>query len=81
MIKKYNNKRNIAGTFIKEALNENKMKKIELSKRLQLIGVNISSDELLLMEKGKMLIKDFEVVAIAVVLNLDLNNLKKYLDN
>ena len=81
MIKKYNNRQNIAGDFIKEALRKNKMKKIELSRRLQLIGVSISSDELLLMEKGKMLIKDFEIVAIAVVLNLDLNNLKNYLDN
>lgn len=80
-IKQYNNKKNIAGQLIRKYLKENKMKKVELSRHLQLLGVNISSDELRLMEKGQLLVKDFEIVAIATVLNIDLNNLKNYLDN
>ena len=80
-IKQYNNKKNIAGQLIRKCLKESKMKKAELSRRLQLLGVNISSDELLLMEKGQLLVKDFEIVAIATVLNIDLNNLKNYLNS
>lgn len=81
MVKKYNQKKNIAGTLIKEAMKKCKMTKIELSKQLQLKGINISSDELLLMEKNQLMIKDFEITAIAEILNIDLNNLKNYLDN
>ena len=36
MIKQYNNKKNIAGSLIKEARERNKMPKIELSRRLGL---------------------------------------------
>lgn len=57
------------------------MSKQELSQKLQLKGVNINSDELLLMEKNKLMVKDFEIAAIAEILNIDLNNLKNYLDN
>lgn len=57
------------------------MTKAELSKKLELKGVNINSDELLLIEKNKLLVKDFEIAAIAEILDIDLNNLKNYLDN
>ena len=33
------------------------------------------------MEKNKLMVKDFEIAAIAEILNIDLNNLKNYLDN
>lgn len=79
MLKKYNDKKNIAGILIKKAREEKEMTKAELSKKLELMGVNINSDELLLMEKNKLLIKDFEIAAIAEILDIDLNNLKQYL--
>lgn len=79
MLKKYNDKKNIAGLLIKKAREEKEMTKAELSKRLELKGVNINSDELLLIEKNKLLVKDFEIAAIAEILDIDLNNLKEYL--
>lgn len=79
MLKKYNDKKNIAGILIKKAREEKEMTKAELSKRLELKGVNINSDELLLIEKNKLLVKDFEIAAIAEILDIDLNNLKEYL--
>lgn len=81
MIKQYNNKKNIAGSLIKEAREKKKMTKTELSKKLELKGVNINRDELLLIEKNKLLVKDFEIAAISEILDIDLNNLKNYLDN
>lgn len=81
MLKKYNNQKNIAGLLIKKAREEKEMTKAELSKKLELKGVNINSDELLLIEKNKLLVKDFEIAAIAEILDIDLNNLKNYLDN
>lgn len=81
MIKQYNHKKNIAGTLIKEAREKKEMTKTELSKKLELKGVNINRDELLLIEKNKLLVKDFELAAISEILDIDLNNLKNYLDN
>lgn len=81
MIKQYNNKKNIAGTLIKEAREKKEMTKTELSKKLELYSVYINRDELLLIEKNQLLVKDFELAAISVILDIDLNNLKNYLDN
>ncbi len=81
MLKKYYNKKNIAGALIKEAREKKEMTKTELSKKLELKGVCINRDELLLMEKNQLLVKDFELAAISEILDIDLNNLKNYLDN
>lgn len=81
MIKKYNNQKNISGIFIKNARENKKMTKAELCKRLDLKGVYINRDELLLMEKNQLMIKDFELVAISKILDIDLNNLKDYLED
>lgn len=81
MLKKYNDKKNIAGSLIKEAREKKEMTKTELSKKLELKGVCINRDELLLIEKNQLLVKDFELAAISEILDIDLNNLKNYLDN
>ena len=57
------------------------MSKTELSRRLELYSVYINRDELLLIEKNQLLVKDFEIAAISVILDIDLNNLKNYLNN
>lgn len=81
MLKKYNNKKNIAGSLIREAREKKEMTKTDLSKKLELKGVCINRDELLLIEKNQLLVKDFELAAISEILDIDLNNLKNYLDN
>lgn len=81
MLKKYNNKKNIAGSLIREAREKKEMTKTDLSKKLELKGVCINIDELLLIEKNQLLVKDFELAAISEILDIDLNNLKNYLDN
>lgn len=81
MIKKYNNRKNISGSFLKSAREQKKVTKAELCKKLELEGVYINRDELLLMEKNQLMIKDFELVAISKILDIDLNNLKDYLED
>lgn len=66
--KKFNNLKNATGTVIKRAREE---------KELELCGVYINRDELLLIEKNQLLVKDFELIAISKILDIDLNNLKK----
>ena len=57
------------------------MSKVALSKKLELYGVSISRNELLKIEKNELMVKDFELAAISEILNIDLNNLKNYLDD
>lgn len=81
MLKRFNNKKNISGTLIKEAREKKKMSKVRLSQLLDTYGVYINTDELLRIEKNKVLVKDFELVAIAQILDIDLNKLKDYLED
>ena len=64
---------------IRNALKQSGMTKAELCRKLELEGVAINRDELLLMEKNKLMIKDFELVAICKILKADLNVLKRYI--
>lgn len=81
MLKRYNNKKNISGTLIKKAREDKGMSKVKLSQLLDTYGVYINTDELLRIEKNQVLVKDFELVAIATILDIDLNNLKNYLED
>ena len=75
-IKKYNNQRNVAANIIADARISKNMTRRQLSEKLELIGIDISGEELYRMENKLMLIKDFELIAIAKILNIDLNTLK-----
>ena len=75
--KKFNNLKNATGTIIKRAREEKKMSKKDLSKELELCGVYINRDELLLIEKNQLLVKDFELIAISKILWYRLKQLKK----
>lgn len=81
MIKKYNNKKNVAGIYIKKVMKEKGIKKKDLCQKLELCGISINPDELLLMEKDNLMIKDFELIAICKILEIDINKLKEYIAN
>lgn len=77
----YNNKKNISGTLIRNAREEKGMSKVRLSQLLDTYGIYINTDELLRIEKNQLLVKDFELVAIAQILDIDLNQLKNDLED
>lgn len=80
-MKKYeNNKNNVVGKLIKKYRENNNLTKVELCKRLQLHAVYIGSTELKRMEDGRMIIKDFELIALCKELNIDYNELKNLID-
>ena len=81
MLKRYNNKKNISGTLIRKAREEKGMSKVRLSQLLDTYGIYINTDELLRIEKNQLLVKDFELVAIAQILDIDLNQLKNDLED
>lgn len=81
MLKRYNNKKNISGTLIRNTREEKGMSKVRLSQLLDTYGIYINTDELLRIEKNQLLVKDFELVAIAQILDIDLNQLKNDLED
>ena len=81
MQKRYNDKKNISGTLIRRSREEKGMSKVRLSQLLDTYGIYINTDELLRIEKNQLLVKDFELIAIAQILDIDLNQLKKYLED
>ena len=81
MLKRYNNKKNISGILIRSAREEKGMSKVRLSQLLDTYGIYINTDELLRIDKNQLLVKDFDLVAIAQILDIDLNQLKNDLED
>ena len=79
-MKKFNNKPNLAGEIIKNARKKKKFKKVDLCRELELVGVAISRNELYRIENNLMIIKDFELVAFCIVLDINLGELKELFD-
>lgn len=73
-MKKYNNKANIIGNLLIEHRKKMNLSKEEVCRRVQLYGIDINRVELYRMEKGMSIVKDFELVALCNVLNIDYNN-------
>ena len=73
-MKKYNNKANIIGNLLIEHRKKMGLSKEEVCRRVQLYGIDIHRVELYRMEKGMSIVKDFELVALCSVLNIDYNN-------
>ena len=75
-MKRYENKINVIATLIENYRETNKLSKSELSRRLELDAVYIDRSELYRMEEGRMIIKDFELIALFKVLEIPFSKLK-----
>lgn len=81
MIKKYNGNKNASGTILQSERENRGVSKADLCRKLDLAGININTDELYLMEHNKLMIKDFELIAICKILEIDLNIFKDCIDD
>ena len=81
MIKRYNGNKNVSGFVIHTERKKRGISKIDFCRQLELKGININIDELYLMEHNKLMIKDFELIAICKILNVDLNIFKDCIDD
>ena len=80
-MKKFNDKRNIVGILIREYREKSHYSKMELSRKLELLGVELDRFELYKIETNKKSVKDFELIALCIVLDIDFNELKKLVEN
>jgi hypothetical protein len=80
-MKKYEGKKsNVIGNLIKKYREEKGFEKIEVSRMLQLHAVYLDSTELKRIEDGTQIVKDFELIALCKVLDINYEDLKNCIE-
>ena len=75
-MRKFNNYANVSGKIIENARLKKNLSREELSNRLQLMGITVDRSFIYRIEKQKSILKDFELIAICEILDLDIEQLK-----
>lgn len=80
-MKKYEGKKsNVIGNLIKKYREEKGLEKIEVSRLLQLHAVYFDSTELKRIEDGTQIVKDFELIGLCKVLDVNYDDLKNCIE-
>lgn len=66
--RKYDGKSNVIGNKIKNLRESLNLSQAELSNKLMMLGIDINSDGVYKIEKGRRIVKDFELSALSIVL-------------
>lgn len=64
-ISKYNNRKNISGSILKQLRQNANLSQQDLAEKLQLLGINLTSKEISKIENNNRLVQDFELFAFA----------------
>lgn len=72
---KYENNLNVIGPILRQKRKEKNMSFELLSTKLQLLGVNIPVTSLHRIENNQRTVRDYEICALSVVLNIDVSDL------
>lgn len=79
-INKYNNFRNISGTIVRELRIESGLSQQDLAKKLQLMGIELTSKEISKIENNDRLVQDFELFAFAKIFDVSADTFNKELE-
>lgn len=79
-MKKFNDNRNIVGDIIKTHREKNNLTKTDLSRKLELLGIELDRFELYKIETYKKSVKDFELIALCIILDIKLEELQKQIE-
>ena len=79
-MRKYNKKSNVSGNVIEKFISESGITQEDLCKKLQLLGISFDRVHLYRVMRGQVILKDFELIAIAKILDMDLNILKTLIE-
>jgi len=79
-MKKFNDNRNVIGDIIKTHREQKKLTKTDLSHKLELLGIELDRFELYKIETFKKSVKDFELIAFCIILDIELEELKKQIE-
>ena len=73
---KYKDRSNIAGKVIHDSRIEHNLSLEKLSNKLELMGVTLYPNDLYLIEKEQRIVKDFELMAISEIHEIDMKKIK-----
>lgn len=76
-MKKFKGKKNAYGKIVRQYREQKGFSRAVLSRELDLMGIPMSSDEIYRIENQKLTIKDYELIAICIILDIDFDNLKE----
>ena len=76
-MKKFDGKSNAYGKIIEKCRKSKNMSRADVSRELDLIDIPINPDELYRIERQNMILKDYELIAICMILDIDYNDLIK----
>jgi len=79
-MRKVDDKSNFCGEIVKNARKSANMTEEKLASMLQLEGLNVDRSFVSKVESRKVVLKDFELLIIAKILKIDLNNLRDNLE-
>ena len=74
-MRKYNGKSNLTGNIIEKYRLKKNMSRENLAEKLQLLGINIDRTSILRIENQVVILKDFELLAICKILDIDYSDL------
>ena len=74
-MRKFNGKSNVCGLLIENYRLKNDMSRENLAEQMQLMGINIDRAHIYRIEKGIVILKDFELITICKILNIDYTDL------
>ena len=80
-MKKFNNKSNIFGSNVKKYRQLRGYSQRELSDKLALLGVDLYHSDISAIENHKLLLRDFEIIALCKVLDISFEELAENTDN
>ena len=69
-IKKFNELSNIIGMNVRKYRELNHLSQRDVSNKIALLGVDLYSSDISLIENNKLLVKDFEILALCKVLTI-----------
>ena len=75
--RKYDNKSNVIGKEIEKLRKQNNLSRAALSNKLIILGIDINYDSIYKIENVRRIVKDFELSALAKVLNTTETDLLK----
>lgn len=78
--KLFNGNTNIVADLITKRRKEKNMSYSDLSNKLQLLGISLYKNDLFLIEKNRRLVRDFELVALCQILDINYNELSKLIE-
>ncbi len=79
-MKKFKGKKNAYGEIIKQYREQKGFSRAVLSRELDLMGIPMSPDEIYRIENQKLSLKDYELIAICTILDIDYDNLEEGTD-